>query len=213
VSSTLLHGTYAIRMCVMNHTSGPDDVRETLEWFARAARPTWAARPARPVSVRRSAYVDRHADVVGGWGEAADFDEVTIRRLPLFAELPPDALEIVVGSARERKVGSGQTIVQQWHGTRHFYAIVQGEVEIRGDGERPIRRLGPGGFFGELAALHWGSGFGYTRTPSAVATTETRLLVLPPSALSELIRRAPDLERRLRGAARERMRGAAGERL
>ena len=34
LSSTRLHGTYAIRMCVMNHAGGPDDVNETLRWFA-----------------------------------------------------------------------------------------------------------------------------------------------------------------------------------
>ncbi len=36
VSSTRLDGRYAIRMCVMNHTSGPDDVEHTLHWFAHA---------------------------------------------------------------------------------------------------------------------------------------------------------------------------------
>ncbi len=36
VSSTRLDGSYAIRMCVMNHTSGPADVDETLRWFAHA---------------------------------------------------------------------------------------------------------------------------------------------------------------------------------
>lgn len=36
VSSTRLGGRYAIRMCVMNHTSGPNDIEQTLPWFARA---------------------------------------------------------------------------------------------------------------------------------------------------------------------------------
>jgi len=36
VSSTRLDGRYAIRLCVMNHTSGPADVTETLDWFASA---------------------------------------------------------------------------------------------------------------------------------------------------------------------------------
>ncbi len=36
VSSTRLDGRYAIRVCVMNHTSGPSDVNETLDWFASA---------------------------------------------------------------------------------------------------------------------------------------------------------------------------------
>ena len=35
MSSTLLHGTFALRMCIMNHTTTWDDVRETLEAVER----------------------------------------------------------------------------------------------------------------------------------------------------------------------------------
>ncbi len=31
ISSTLLRGTFALRMCIINHTSTWDDVRQTLE--------------------------------------------------------------------------------------------------------------------------------------------------------------------------------------
>ncbi|MCY4503646.1 MAG: hypothetical protein OXE57_19080, partial [Alphaproteobacteria bacterium] len=31
ISSTLLRGTFALRMCIINHTTTWDDVRETLE--------------------------------------------------------------------------------------------------------------------------------------------------------------------------------------
>jgi aromatic-L-amino-acid/L-tryptophan decarboxylase len=59
VSSTRLDGRYAIRMCVMNHTSARADVERTVRWFAsapvplahpdvRAATPPWPAVPALP---------------------------------------------------------------------------------------------------------------------------------------------------------------------
>ena len=38
VSSTLLHGTFALRMCILNHTTTWDDVRETLEAVERFGR-------------------------------------------------------------------------------------------------------------------------------------------------------------------------------
>ena len=38
VSSTLLHGTFALRMCIINHTTAWDDVRETLEAVERFGR-------------------------------------------------------------------------------------------------------------------------------------------------------------------------------
>ena len=35
MSSTLLHGTFALRMCIVNHTTTWDDVHETLEAVER----------------------------------------------------------------------------------------------------------------------------------------------------------------------------------
>jgi aromatic-L-amino-acid decarboxylase len=198
VSSTRLHGTYAIRLCVMNHTSGPQDVTDVLEWFANAEPPTPAGTGAPPVRQ------DRHPDVRGGWAQGGDFDEHTIRGLPLFADLEGNELEIVTNAAHELRADSGETVIRRWHGTRHFYTIVAGTVEIRGNGGM-LRKLGPGDFFGELAALDWGAGFGYARTATVTASTPLRLLVLPPAALAELVRRAPWVERRLRSTARERL--------
>jgi CRP-like cAMP-binding protein len=68
-----------------------------------------------------------------------------------------------------------------------------------------VPELGPGEFFGELAALDWGAGFGYARTADVVASSAARLLVLAPATLGELLRRAPGLEATLRAAARQRL--------
>jgi glutamate/tyrosine decarboxylase-like PLP-dependent enzyme len=198
VSSTRLHGTYAIRLCAMNHTSGPQDVTDTLDWFARSEPPSQAGTG--PPPVRR----DRHADVRGGWAQGGDFDAPTVRALPLFADLNPDELEIVLRSARALHIDAGEAVIHRWQGTRHFYSIVEGNVEIHGGGEL-LRELGPGDFFGELAALDWGAGFGYARTATVIASSPLRLLVLPPAALGELIRRAPSVERQVRATARERL--------
>ena len=48
VSSTRLRGRYAIRMCVMNHTTAEEHVRDTLDWFARAPEPGGAPAPRGP---------------------------------------------------------------------------------------------------------------------------------------------------------------------
>ena len=39
ISSTLLHRRFALRMCVINHTTTWDDVRETLETIERFGSP------------------------------------------------------------------------------------------------------------------------------------------------------------------------------
>src|SRR4051794_713601 len=198
LSSTRLHGRYAIRLCVMNHTSGPTDVEAALSWFASAPQPR------RPTTVHVEAYEDATAGVKGGWGDAGIFDTEAVRRLPLFSGLDALALEIVVKSARAQLAEPGEAVVTRWQGTRHFYAIVSGEAEVCSD-HQVLSKLGPGEYFGELAALDWGAGFGYVRTASVVAKSRLRLLVLPASGLDQLLRHAPDLERRLRAAARERL--------
>ena len=38
VSSTSLQGTFALRLCILNHTTTWDDVRETLETIERFGR-------------------------------------------------------------------------------------------------------------------------------------------------------------------------------
>src|SRR4051794_17387299 len=198
LSSTRLHGRYAIRLCVMNHTSGPADVAAALSWFASAPEPR------RPTAVFVEAYEDATADMTGSWGDVGSFDAETVRRLPLFSGLDAAALEVVMKSAREQLAEPGEAVVTRWQGTRHFYVILSGEAEVRSDRE-VLRELGPGDHFGELAALDWGAGFGYARTANVVAASPLRLLVLPASALDELLRHAPGLDRRLRAAARERL--------
>jgi len=76
----------------------------------------------------------------------------------------------------------------------------------RGESRRQqLRDLGPGDFFGELAALDWGAGYGYARSASAVAGSEVRLLVLPALAFQALMHEAPAFAERIRGAVAERL--------
>ena len=123
---------------------------------------------------------------------------------PLFADLDDAALNVVLKSAREQHAEAGEALITRWEGTRHFYTILSGEAAVRND-EETLRTLGPGDYFGELAALDWGAGFGYARTAHVVAVTPLRLLVLPASALHELLRHAPDIDGRLRATARRRL--------
>jgi hypothetical protein len=170
VSSTRLRGRYAIRMCAMNHTTGPGNVIETLAWFATAARPE---PPRRRTPARHE---DPFADVRGGWGDAVHFDAPTVRAIPLFADLDADALEVILRSAHELRASPGEALIHRWHGTRYFHVIVTGAVEVR-VADDTVHELNPGDFFGELAALDWGAGFGYARTADVVARTDSRLLV------------------------------------
>jgi aromatic-L-amino-acid/L-tryptophan decarboxylase len=198
VSSTRLHGRYAIRMCVMNHTTGPDDIVATLDWFAQAPVPHRS--PSRPAP----SYGDHRADMQSGWGRSNLLDEPTLRAIPLFESLSERELDLVSQSAQEMEFLAGETVIHRWQGTRNFYVILTGSVEIEIDGQR-VADLGPGQFFGELAALDWGAGFGYVRTATVRSRQDVRLLVLPPAVLDELVRAVPGVERQIRDALRERL--------
>jgi hypothetical protein len=199
VSSTRLHGRYAIRMCVMNHTTGPDDVVDTLDWFANAPAPPRAPSPPAP------RYEDHRADIQSGWGQSNLLDEPTLRAVPLFESLSERELDVVSQAAQEMEFPAGETVIRRWQGTRYFYVILTGSVEIEIADQR-VAELGPGQFFGELAALDWGAGFGYVRTATVVARQDVRLLVLAPAVLDELMRAVPAVDRQIREVLRERMR-------
>lgn len=129
--------------------------------------------------------------------------------LPLLQPLGDDGLERVGRWAREARVAAGDAVVRRWQAARDFYVIVEGRAMVERDG-RPLAELGPGDFFGELAALDWGAGYGYARQATVRAIEPLRLLVLAPGHLGRLMADAPAVDAAVRRAARERLRAAAG---
>ena len=64
---------------------------------------------------------------------------------------------------------------------------------------------GPGEFFGELAAMEWGAGFGRTRTATVTATSPARLLVLDWALVKWLMQADARFAERLERASREHL--------
>jgi aromatic-L-amino-acid/L-tryptophan decarboxylase len=200
VSSTRLHGRYAIRLCVLNHTSRAEDVEWVLDWFAAAARP---ALPAQRTTPPRPARDGTIADAAGA--RLRPFDPATILGLPLFDDLTAEQASRIAAHAHELTAEPGEAVVERDQLERDFYVIVTGAAEVRIGGDH-VRDLGAGDFFGELAALDWGAGYGYARSATVTASEPLRLLVLPPRALHDLMRTTPTVARRVQAAARERLR-------
>ena len=84
----------------------------------------------------------------------------------------------------------GAEIVQAWEFAREFYVILEGTVSVTADGVE-VTSLGPGEFFGEVAALDWGAGYGYPRSASVEARSAVRLLMVPAPLLNALVHDAP----------------------
>jgi glutamate/tyrosine decarboxylase-like PLP-dependent enzyme len=197
VSSTRLRGQYAIRLCVMNHTSDEATVRSVLDWFATADEPAEA---------REEPGGDRREVTAGEdrWLNIGAFKTAELRAVPLFSGLSPDALESVGRWARRVKVPAGRPVTTRWDAARDFYVVLDGVAEVQRDGE-VIAERGPGEFFGELAALDWGAGYGAPRLATVVAREPLRLAVLAPAHLSRLMAIAPEVEATIRAAASERL--------
>ncbi len=73
--------------------------------------------------------------------------------------------------------------------------------------EEHLAHLGPGDFFGDLAALDWGASFGYPRLASVIVTSPARLLMLSGARFNTLVRDVPGFGDRILRAVRERLPG------
>ena len=98
---------------------------------------------------------------------------------------------------------AGQVIVEQWDATREFYVVLEGTAVVRTT-ERHLDDIGPGDFFGEIAALDWGASFGYARLATVTATSPMRLIVLASADLLLLMNELPEVAAQISRAARDR---------
>jgi aromatic-L-amino-acid/L-tryptophan decarboxylase len=201
MSSTRLRGRYALRMCVLNHTTTSDDVHRVLDWIETSPAPRLDG-PETAATI-----YDRHPDVrQPSWLGRRPADVAGLRNLPLFRDLTQQQLDLIAHSAYEDTAEPGQHIVRQWDPSREFYVILEGTAEVRTE-ERHLADLGPGDHFGELAALDWGASFGYPRLASVIATSPVRLLVFPGASFNTLVRDVPAFGDEIRRAVRERLPG------
>jgi aromatic-L-amino-acid/L-tryptophan decarboxylase len=203
VSSTRLRGRYAIRLCVLNHTTGERDVLRVLDWLEHAD--IGAEPPAAPaLGDHQEPRADPHQALVATGESAGEARVEALRALGVLRGVDDDGLELLARASRVSTVREGEAVTTRWGGGRDFYVLLEGGVEVVVDGE-VVRTLASGGFFGELAALDWGAGYGYTRLATVSATSPSRLLVVPPDVFNRLVAEVPALEERIREAARERL--------
>lgn len=107
-----------------------------------------------------------------------------------FRALPDDLARALVGAATLRGFRAGEVIHCQGDPSDALYAVVAGSVKVSSlsaDGRECVfRYLSPGNWFGEIGMLD-----GLPRTHDAVAAQPTRVLLLPPDALADLLAHHP----------------------
>jgi CRP/FNR family cyclic AMP-dependent transcriptional regulator len=125
-------------------------------------------------------------------------DPDRLKQIPLFAELSRRELEELGRWADELDVTEGRALVEQGDFGYEFFAILEGTVEVRKDGEK-VTELGPGDFFGEVALVE-----PTRRNATVVATTPLKVAVMTKRDFLHLQDDAPEVCRTIHRAIRER---------
>lgn len=118
---------------------------------------------------------------------------------PLFADLPAEELDALATVMHVVRADAGERVVtHDEYGTAVFF-IEEGEADVLTDVGDPVKRLGRGDMFGEIALLLTGQ-----RTATVVAHTPMLLLTLSGHEFDRIRARVPELERSLRRLGVER---------
>jgi len=125
-------------------------------------------------------------------------------RIPLFDDLPHEALVELVNRLSHLRYRAGEQILKEGERGRSFFVIVDGKVRIwksLSDGsEIEFATLEEGAFFGEMAPLS-----GAPRTANASAEVDTELLELTDSVLRDLTGKHPNVAQSLKNFYRRRL--------
>ena len=199
VTSTTIRGRYAIRLCVLNHTTTSDDVGFAVDRVADAEvadlAVAGASRGGAPVA---GTTVESLGRPRSAWG----VDQ--LRRIAGFESITDDQADRFLATAREERHGAGEVVTERWAHARTFYIVLVGELSVTVEGIE-VNTLRTSDSFGEIAAIDWGRDFSYGRTATVTATSATRLLAIPGAALRELMLDAPAIDAAIRQTAFVRM--------
>jgi aromatic-L-amino-acid decarboxylase len=200
VSSTRLRGRFAIRLCVLNHTTRASDVEAVLDWLesaeVHAAPMLQADQPPQ-----------RHPDAEAVRLEREHPVALELGSLAFFGPLDEAHRAWVAAAARVIHADPGEELVRQWDAARDFYVIASGTAAVS-DHSGHIRDLGPGDFFGELAAIEWGASYSYPRLATVTATSALTAVVLSADTLNALSHDVPEIARLLDSVLQSRLRRA-----
>jgi signal transduction histidine kinase len=117
---------------------------------------------------------------------------IALESTKLFGGLPTADLALLNSSAQICDVPNGHVIFREGDGGDGMYVVRAGAVQISalvGQGERkPLARLKPGDYFGEMAVID-----NEPRSASATAEGDTSLFYLPRELVQQLLERSPIL--------------------
>jgi CRP/FNR family transcriptional regulator, cyclic AMP receptor protein len=125
-------------------------------------------------------------------------DPGRLKAIPLFQDVPDDALADIATFAQEVSVPAGEQLVREGDYSYELMAIEEGAVEVTRGGEH-VADLGPGDFFGEVGLLEKDR-----RNATVVAKEPTRLVTLTGWDLKRMERSSPEAVEQIRSVIEQR---------
>ncbi len=123
-----------------------------------------------------------------------------LTRVPLFAAISKRDLEFVASRVDEVSLKPGQTLITQGQPTEAFFILESGHVRVTRAG-KPMVRLGPGDFFGEIGMLDGGPA-----TATVVTDGPVEVMVLSHSQFRDAIKGNDSLALQVIAAMAKRLR-------
>ncbi|HSR48877.1 MAG TPA: ATP-binding protein [Anaerolineales bacterium] len=119
----------------------------------------------------------------------------SLQRLPLFADLSPDELDVLADGSRPKSLAPGEVLMLEGSPGGSLYVILEGDFEITkrsGPAEVLIAVRGPGEVIGEMSLLD-----GSPRTATVRALGASRLLEIDQEAFRRLVETSPTASLRI----------------
>jgi CRP/FNR family transcriptional regulator, cyclic AMP receptor protein len=123
-----------------------------------------------------------------------------LRRVPLFAKMKSNELERLSQLTDEVEVGLDRVLAEQGTTGHEFFIVMDGRVMVL-DGNTPVRTLGPGDFFGEIALIE-----SVPRTATVRAEGIVKLLVIGHREFHSLMDEFPSVRDCVLDTLAERLR-------
>ena len=126
-----------------------------------------------------------------------------LANVPLFARSSKRDLEFLASEVDEMNLPAGKTLITEGQPTESFFILTKGNVQIIRHG-KPVAKLGPGDFFGEIGMLSRGPA-----VATAITDGPVDALVLSHAQFRDAIKSKPDLAMEVIAAMAERLRTIA----
>ena len=113
-------------------------------------------------------------------------DVSQLKRIPLFSDVPDEALQKIAPFATTEEWPEGKEIIKEGGFSNHFYAIEEGTAKVERGGEH-LADLKEGDIFGEQGLLEHSE-----RSATVTSTSDIRLIKIEHWELSRMKKAMPE---------------------